>query len=319
MGVCSDARSLCRDDADCQGEAEQAVDQQCQVCAVEINTDDNSRIEFNAPRDLIGFERCQDAVSAFYAPGWPYGDLCRAPGSEADCSLRGMGEGGEAATRFADLGLSLLGHGKQEEARRFIEYSAEVGQSPRTELAAQVYRSLTGNDEQPVPRFGPPVPPPGTPAELQDRVAEAFRDVMQAIERQQWPGAIQALERIPEAVRRASGPDMQLLTAYVLYENAVTSGRGDWDLTQAAIQQLRGVAADEPYRLAHPEVDYFLARCLVLVGESQEASRLLERYVTARRSSQGSGAGAEVRDGTTDAEGIAPEEVDPDRGAPTTP
>ena len=82
----------------------QSMDARCQVCAVELNTDDNSRIEFNAPRDLIGFERHEHYVGTFYSPDWPYGQICAEPGNDDNCLPPFAWErANEAAANYANL------------------------------------------------------------------------------------------------------------------------------------------------------------------------------------------------------------------------
>ena len=40
-----------------------------------INTDDNARIEFAAPRDLLGYAKFDPYLAKVYGPLWPYGRL----------------------------------------------------------------------------------------------------------------------------------------------------------------------------------------------------------------------------------------------------
>ena len=312
MGVCSDTSRTCMTNADCAD-----AGGLCQSCAVELNSDDNSRIEFNAPRDLIGYERHEHYVGTFYSPDWPYGALCREPGNEQRCHLRNMDEGDEAARRFANLGLSLLGHGKLDEARRYIEYSASLGESDRTVLAAQVYQYLLSNNDEPVPRFGPPVPAPQMSAEMREQVAEAFRAVMEALDLQHWPMALRSLEQIPATVRRASGPDMTFLTAYLLFKNAMGSERPDPQYYREAMRLLQDlVRLEEDYVQAHPEVYYFLARCYRMDYSYDRARRFMVTYVESLQddgeSSAEDGDDEEPRGGISDAEGTSPKDTHPE-------
>ena len=54
----------------------------------------NARIEFAAPRDLIGYERYAGYTSRLYDEAWPWGRFQAIPG---------LGTGDEGASRLADL------------------------------------------------------------------------------------------------------------------------------------------------------------------------------------------------------------------------
>ncbi len=321
MGVCQDGQAICSSDSDCEGEGDDAGHGQCQVCAVELNTDDNSRIEFNAPRDLIGYERHEHYVGTFYSPDWPYGTLCRDPSDESNCYLRNMGEGDAAAANFANLGLSLLGHGKLDEARRYVEHSATMGESPRTVLAARVYQYLLSSDDEPVPAFGPPVPAPQMNAETREQVSENFRQVMEAVQNQHWPLALRGLEQIPATVRRASGPDMAFLTAYLMFKNAMASERPDPQFFRESSRVLQDlVRLEEDYVRGHPEVYYFLARCYRLEYSYDRARRFMVTYVESL-TAEGDQAPEEEtpRGGLSDAGGVSPKDEQPDYGGRSVP
>lgn len=314
MGVCEDGRRLCISDNDCRQEDDPNNDARCRVCAVELNTDDNSRIEFNAPRDLIGYERFEHYVGTFYSPDWPYGRLCNRPGEPASCLLRNMGHGDVASTRYANLALSLIGHGKIDQAHRFIQYSAEIGSSPRTVLAARVYQYLLTNDEEPVPQFGPPVPAPQMDEATRRNLAEQFRSVIEAIEQQHWPMALNHLDQIPATVRRAAGPDMTFLSAYLLYKNTTQGSPRYRDASQLLADLVR---LEEDYVRAHPEVYYFLARCYRMDYSFDRARRFMVTYVEALTGAgEQAEEGEEASGGISDAEGASPKDVHPDYGGP---
>jgi hypothetical protein len=318
MGVCQDTLTLCTTDQDCGSSG--AHVNQCQVCAVELNTDDNSRLEFNAPRDLIGFERHEHYVGTFYNPDWSYGHLCRDVSDEDACLLRNMGEGSEGAANFANLGLSLIGHGKLLRARQYIEHSATLGDSPRSVLAARVYALLQGVSDEPVPIFGPPVPAPQMSAELRAQVAETFREVMDAVNRQHWPQAMSALEQIPATVRRSSGPDMAFLTAYLLFKSAMVEERPNQQYYREAARILQDlVRLEESYVRSHPEIYYFLARCYRLDYSYDRARRFMVTYVEAVSDvSTSEVENDEPQGGISDAQGASPKDVHPDYGGART-
>jgi spermidine synthase/tetratricopeptide (TPR) repeat protein len=320
MGVCQDGQTVCTEDAQCRGTGEEAVDAQCQICAVELNTDDNSRIEFNAPRDLIGFEAHENTVSRFYSPEWPYGRLCRDPSRPEACLLRNMGEGVEAAARFADLGLSLLGAGKVDEARRFIEHSATLGRNDRSNLAAEVYQLLLDDSREPPPTFGRPEPPASVSEETRRAIATLYDQVTQSIEGQQWQQALGSFERLPSGMLQAAGPDLAYMAAYVLYRNATASPQQDPRFSREAGRILHDVERlDEQYLRDHPDILYYLGRCYVLENAFNEARRYMTRFVELR-------AGAAPTDeerpeaGVTNGDGVSDKDVHPaaDRSVPLT-
>ncbi|MFW5920939.1 MAG: fused MFS/spermidine synthase, partial [Polyangiales bacterium] len=94
----------------------------CRRVPAPLNTDDNARVEFSAPKNLIGFERFRGYVGTFYDPEWTYG---RVPDR-----LVGVGEGEHAATHYAEQAMAMMGHGRMVEAGSLIERSvAEVNVS----------------------------------------------------------------------------------------------------------------------------------------------------------------------------------------------
>ena len=315
MGVCQDANTVCTTDADCRGEDDEAIDARCQVCAVELNTDDNSRIEFNAPRDLIGFEAHEGTVSQFYATDWPYGRLCREPGSEDNCLLENMGEGDEAAQHFANLGLSLLGSGKINEARQFIEHSAQAGDSPRTELAVAVYGLLLGEGAEPEPEFGDLSPPDQLNDSVRDQLVSTYQQVRQQVERGQWQEALQGFDRMPSGILQAAGSDLAYMAAYVLYRNAVASEQRDPRYSREAGRILHDIVRlDEEYLTQHPEIYFFLARCYLLENAFNEARRYMVRFVEMREGTSSTTASdeEETEGGITNGEGTSPKDTHPD-------
>src|SRR5205085_11793810 len=71
------------------------------------NTDDNARIEFSAPRDLLGYAKFDPYLAKVYGPMWPYGRLTGVVTGYA---------GPELSARAGLLARSLLAHGKGREA-----------------------------------------------------------------------------------------------------------------------------------------------------------------------------------------------------------
>ncbi len=236
-----------------------------------LNTDDNALIEFAAPRDLIGYQRYEGYLANIYSPEWPFGRL-------ADV-LTGFGEGDDAATRYAELALSLTGHGRRPEAATFIARAEAAGDSPATRVAAEVLtRLMTAEGERQLV-IETPVPGP----QMADEEARALRDgfaaVRQAVDAGSYARAYSAMEDIPAPVRLHSGPSMRLLHAYLCYKTAPTYPSRYRD----AIDLLEELIRTQPdYLDRHPEIYYFLARSHDAELHFDKAVRHMRLYVDTR-------------------------------------
>ncbi|MCS6798168.1 MAG: fused MFS/spermidine synthase [Myxococcota bacterium] len=284
-------------------------DEPCEppVCRREpapLNTDDNARIEFAAPDDLIGFQRYEGYLANIYSPDWPYGRLMR--------HLRGMGQGDEAARNHAELALSLIGHGRKLEASEHVRRAHELGTAREVAVAAEVLRLLLSDEHEPVVPIEPPVPGPQLDAESARRLVEGFQAVRAAVDARAWATALSAMEEIPDPLRRQSGPGMRLLHGYLLYRGAETSPSN----YRAAIDELEELLRAEPdYARRHPEIHYLLARAHDAELNFDKALRNMRAYVEARLVTAERDEGHPERDGapSTDAPGHAPTELHPDR------
>ncbi|MDQ3031436.1 MAG: hypothetical protein M3Y87_03395 [Myxococcota bacterium] len=246
---------------------------------VVLNTDDNARIEFAAPHDLIGFERYEGYLATIYSPEWPYGRL--------EESIRGIGEGDERARNLAELAMSLIGHGRYEVAAHFIELSQQAGRARETAVALEVLTFLLSSEHEPRVRIEEPVPGPEMDRASAEQLVRGFERVRAAIDRAQWASALGAMEDIPAPLRLHSGPSMRFLYGYLLYKAA----DGSFAQFRAAGEQFDDLTrTDEDYAAAHPELFYFLARSRDAEGEYDEALRNMRRYVEARLTSSHSDA-----------------------------
>lgn len=239
--------------------------------AVVLNTDDNARIEFAAPRDLIGFERFEGYLATIYSPEWPFGRL--------EEHVRGFGEGDARARNLAELAMSLIGHGRYEVAAHFIELSQQAGRARETAVALEVLTYLLSSEHEPRVRIEEPVPGPEMDRASAEQLVRGFERVRQAIDRAQWGVALGAMEDIPSPLRLHSGPAMRFLYGYLLYKAA----DGSFAQFRAAGEQLEDlVRSEDDYVTSHPEVFYFLARSRDSQGEYSEALRNMRLYVEAR-------------------------------------
>jgi spermidine synthase len=271
----------------------------CRRYPAPINTDDNARIEFGAPRDLIGFERYEGYLTTVYSAEWPFGRV-------ADL-IEGFGEGDTRARNLAELSMSLIGHGRYELAADFIEESQHAGRARETAVALEVLTHLLTNEHEPPIRIEAPVCGPEMDHETCEQLQTGFDEVRAAIDRGQFGAALQAMENIPSPLRLHSGASMRFLYGYLLFKAA----EGSFSQYRAAAETLEDLTrTEEDYCATHPEAHYFLARSYDQEGEYGTALREMRAYVEARLTTSHSDMvdTPEPPDGeapTTDAEGEA--------------
>jgi len=272
-----------------------------------LNTDDNARIEFNAPRDLIGFSRYEGYLASIYSEEWPYGHPREV--------LAGFGEGDVASRNYAELAMSMIAHGRYGWAGDFIEESQRVGRSRETAVALEVLTHLLTTDNEPAIRIEPPIPGPEMDRATARALTDGFDAVRDSVDEHAYGAALIAMEQIPAPLRLHSGPGLRFLYAYLLYKAA----DGSFSQYRAAIEHLEDMARTEPdYVLRHPEVYYFLARSHDARGDYAQALRAMRAYVEARLVPVNNDAAEtpEPPDGeapTTDAPGESDKDQHPDR------
>jgi spermidine synthase/MFS family permease len=246
----------------------------CERVPVELNTDDNARIEFAAPRDLIGYERFEGYLATIYSPDWPYGRL--------EDQVRGFGEGDARARNLAELSMSLIGHGRYEIAAHFIEEAQQAGRARETAVALEVLTHLLSTEREPAVRIEPPIPGPEIERASAETLARGFDRVRDAIDRAQWGAALAAMEEIPAPLRLHTGPSMRFLYGYLLYKAA----DGQFAQYRAAAEQFDElVRTEDAYVTSHPETFYFLARARDAEGEYDQALVNMRLFVEARLTS----------------------------------
>jgi len=243
----------------------------CRRRRVEINTDDNAVIEFAAPRDLIGFERYEGYLSTIYSHTWPFARL--------ESQLENFGEGNVRARNLAELAMSLVAHGRYDQAAQFIEQSQRAGRARETAVALEVLTHLISSDREPSIRIEPPIPGPELDRTNARRLIEGFDRVRAAVDRSEYGEALAAMENIPSPLRLHSGPSMRFLYGYLLYKAA----NGSPSQNRAAADTLEElVRTEEDYVTRHPEAFYFLSRALDAEAEYDQALPFMRRYVEAR-------------------------------------
>ena len=248
-------------DAPCDG-------QTCRRISAVLNTDDNARIEFAAPRDLIGYQRYEKYLSSVYSAEWPYGHLANA--------VIDFGSGNVAARNYAELALALIASGRRTEAAQFIEHSHDAGEAKEQVIAVQVISYLLSRDRE--PRITIEAPTPG--AELDRRAAErllrGFEETKSDVDSQAFSAALSTFEEIPAPLRDHSGPSMKFLDGYLHYKIA-SAGNPRFNDAITALEDL--VRTAPRYVDTHLEVLYFLAKSYDGNFDFALATRTMREYV----------------------------------------
>ncbi|MCK9462344.1 MAG: fused MFS/spermidine synthase [Proteobacteria bacterium] len=236
-----------------------------------VNTDDNARIEFAAPHDLITFSRFSGYIPTFYAPSWPY--------SRVDRVLTGLGDDDAAVGRsLARQALSLLGNGRKSVAKLLIARAEPLAPGDREVASVRRIADLLAADTRtPRPRIEPPQPS----IELQESDAAALAalldDVQRAVDTSTPDEALERFHAVPEYLIGRGGPQLELLRGYLSF-----LGRDPQDKTRCekAIETLDDLQQGHPeYAARHPEIDYLLGMCHDNARHFDKAVKSMSAYV----------------------------------------
>jgi spermidine synthase len=244
------------------------------------NTDDNARIEFSAPRDLLGYAKFDPYLAKVYGPMWPYG------------RVTGLVEGYDdqrngARWRSAECGLlgrSLLAHGKSREAELWTRRAEAAGNSPEAQHARLLLDLVsTRMDRDPEIPLAPgePLAPPVVSAKIAAAhpgdvklVAEEYREVMAEVAERRFATAYKLLDKWPEELWTGLGQDFALLSGFLDYKA---------EFYADAVESLKPLADDAAFVARRPEVLYYLGRAHYASAAYGKAVDALERFERSQR------------------------------------
>ncbi|MBN1652359.1 MAG: fused MFS/spermidine synthase [Deltaproteobacteria bacterium] len=238
----------------------------CRREPVPLNTDDNALIEFSAPRDLIGFERYSGYLETVYAGDWPYGRLSE--------RAVGFGSGDEAAENYANQAQALVSHGREPQAKAFIELSKRAGGNETSARTLKALALLIAPRGEPRFSFEEMVPRFSERARLNDQVAVGMKAVKEAFDRRDFKEALAQMEKLPISFRMQSGPFIRFLYGYLHYKN------GNHPNVLGELEEL--LREDRDFATNHPELFYFLARSYNITRHFSKAVYNMRGYVEAR-------------------------------------
>jgi predicted membrane-bound spermidine synthase len=235
------------------------------------NTDDNARIEFSAPRDLLGYAKFDPYLAKVYGPLWPYGRLTEI--------VTGF-DGPDRSAECGRLARSLLGHGKARESElwtRRAEAAGATAEARHARLLLDLVSTRLDRDPEiplaPDQELVPPVVPAKIAAahpEYVERVASEYRQVLAQFGDRRYATAYKILDKWPEALWTGLGQDFALLSGFLDYKAEFYSD---------AIDELKVLADDAAYVARRPEALYYLGRAYYANANYTKAVDALERFV----------------------------------------
>ncbi len=241
------------------------------------NTDDNARIEFSAPRDLLGYAKFDPYLAKVYGPMWPYGRVTEL--------VKGYDENGRWRSAEAGLlGRSLLAHGKSREAELWTRRAEAAGPTPQAEQARLLLELVsTRMDRDPEIRLAPtePLTPPVVPAKVAAKhpndvtlVAQEYREVLAEVAERRYATAYKILDKWPEELWNGLGQDFALLSGFLDYKA---------EFYADAVESLKPLSDDAAFVARRPEVLYYLGRAHYASAAYGKAVDALERFVRSQR------------------------------------
>ena len=280
-----------------------------------LNTDDNARIEFLAPRDLLGYMRHESSVPRVHSNEWLYGrferylvhqglpfDQTPAWLAEQQSDPPGPLDVPRRADFYAELGRAMLAHGKKDAARRMYVHTLATGAGKKSDHLGQLLVLFSkrdpGEHEEPlVPgwdgldeSFGKSIGavqiPAGLSAEQAKKIREEYQIAVRSLIEKKWIAGLRILRDWPMAWIEQMGPDVRLVIGYLLYKA---------DLVDNAVDHLEALLSDAGYIEQHPGALYYLARSEFQNGEPRRAIAHMEAYLELQQKDEAAQAEAAPR------------------------
>jgi len=245
----------------------------CRRVPAPLNTDDNARIEFAAPRDLIGYDAFAGYVETLYDERWPYARVM----NDVVLSVDPI----ERARSYGRIATALLANGRPDRVLTVLEQATNVLASraapPELERASDLFTALTTEREPPL-RLDSARAAPDLSAEGERELNAAFSRATEQMRQGSFRTALSTLDGLPSQVRDHAGPSVRLLRGYLLYKVSTQPGAAP-QFTQAA-EYLERLARDElPWATQHTEVLFFIAKSRFHAGDFALSVAAMSRWI----------------------------------------
>jgi spermidine synthase len=252
---------------------EECLPANCRRAPAPLNTDDNARIEFAAPRDLIGYDAFAGYVETLYDEHWPYGRIL----PELVLPAAPV----ERARSLGRLATALLANGRPDRVNDALERGRNaLGSSPappELERAADLWTAMTTSREPPL-RLDPPRAAPDLSAEGERELQSVWTRATEQLQQGSFRTALATLDGLPVSVRDHAGPAVRLLRGYLLYKSSLIEGAAPQ--FAAASEYLERLAREEAaWGMRHPELLFFIARARFHSGDFALSVAAMSRWV----------------------------------------
>jgi tetratricopeptide (TPR) repeat protein len=245
----------------------------CRRWPAPLNTDDNARIEFAAPRDLIGYDAFNGFVERLYSDEWPYGRVIDDLVVPADPV--------ERARAYGRLATAWLANGRPDRVLTALERAtAALGNHPvppELARASDLWTALS-SEREPQLRLESAHAAPDLSAEGERELIAAYHRATEQMQQGSFRTALSTLDALPISVRDHAGPSVRLLRGYLLYRSSLQPNAVP-QFAQAA-EYLERLARDETeWATRHPEVLFFIARARFHAGDFALAVAAMSRWI----------------------------------------
>lgn len=254
--------------------SEECPPSSCRRTPAPLNTDDNARIEFAAPRDLVGYDAFAGYVEKLYGDEWPYGRFLDDLVLPSDPI--------ERARILGRVSTALLANGRPDRVLNTLERATNAlgeGRRPPVELerASDLWTAITTEREPPL-RLETARAAPDLSADGERELIAAYQRASEQMQQGSFRTALATIDGLPVQVRDHAGPSVRLLRGYLLYKSSLLPNATP-QFGQAA-EYLERLARDEiEWSTRHTEVLFFIARARFHAGDFGLSVAAMSRWI----------------------------------------
>ncbi|MFO0557001.1 MAG: fused MFS/spermidine synthase [Polyangiales bacterium] len=245
----------------------------CRRWPAPLNTDDNARIEFAAPRDLIGYDAFAGYVEKLYGEEWPYGRVID--------DLVVSTEPVERARSYGRFATALLANGRPDRVLTALERATSaLGNHPvppELARASDLWTAISTEREPPL-RLESARAAPDLSSEGERELIAAYQRASEQMQQGSFRTALSTIDGLPISVRDHAGPSVRLLRGYLLYKSSLQPNATP-QFAQAAEYLERLAREETEWATRHTEVLFFIARARFHAGDFALSVAAMSRWI----------------------------------------